>query len=546
MLTLENFEDEIDSTILERGDEYWRRGLVLDIKNIDENITALVKGTDIYEVKTRLAGKGILNSRCNCPYEGDYCKHEVAVFYALSRGNKLSKKQTNDTTNLNKMSKKELIELVQKGRETNLDFDNLYETQTEFKNKDSKKDDYKRLIRQSINNAKDRGGFIDYWHADRAARGAENLLDLTETLNNKDIQKQIDIYQAVIETLVPILQYADDSNGAIGECIEYAMEKLTKLSDKIKDNKLKSNLFNYCLKEHLKKKYDGWDWAMRFLEIAGNITNIKQKEKFYSALKKYINTEDDLRRDYEAEKAAVIKLNTIKRLEGIKKAEQFIQNNLKFSDIREIATRDAIDKGNLSKAKNLAHEGCKLHQQYPGIVHKYLDYLLKIAKKENDHDKQKEILAKLFFIGPSREFEFYDKLKKICNEKEWTKILVKIISKIECDYDLAKIYYKEKMWPELLSIAKEPGEPYIVEEYFSKLYKLYPKELAKIYEKVIYNKMEYAGGRSLYQEVVKYIERIIFIGDKQKAKLIVDNLKVKYKNRRAMIEELNQINFQNK
>ncbi len=58
------------------------------MEKVGENeYSALVSGSDNYDVFVKLDDKTIVEHECNCPYDwGDVCKHEVAVFYAIRNG----------------------------------------------------------------------------------------------------------------------------------------------------------------------------------------------------------------------------------------------------------------------------------------------------------------------------------------------------------------------------------------------------------------------------------------------------------------------------
>lgn len=84
-ITLSNFEQIIDSRILERGFEYFKNDHILSIEQIDKGIwEAIVSGSENYEVAVNLRDSIIIKSSCNCPFDlGNYCKHEVAIFNFL-------------------------------------------------------------------------------------------------------------------------------------------------------------------------------------------------------------------------------------------------------------------------------------------------------------------------------------------------------------------------------------------------------------------------------------------------------------------------------
>ena len=84
-MNIQNFEPHINSKILARGKNYYNSGEVKSLSHDGECWTADVTGSDIYFVSVEVSvGGKILDTDCDCPYDrGDYCKHLVAVFFAI-------------------------------------------------------------------------------------------------------------------------------------------------------------------------------------------------------------------------------------------------------------------------------------------------------------------------------------------------------------------------------------------------------------------------------------------------------------------------------
>ncbi len=87
-ITLDNFEQSIESKIVQRGLNYFNDGDIARLEKVgDGEFSALVLGSDRYEVFVKLDGKTVSEHDCDCPYDyGDVCKHKVAVFYAIRNG----------------------------------------------------------------------------------------------------------------------------------------------------------------------------------------------------------------------------------------------------------------------------------------------------------------------------------------------------------------------------------------------------------------------------------------------------------------------------
>ena len=113
-MTINNFEQNIDTRILERGLQYYQEGNILTIEQIEENLwEATVAGTEDYEVTIEVFDKKIIKNNCSCPYDlGEYCKHQVAIFnflkYSELAKNPHSGKMEKIQTIINRFSPEEL------------------------------------------------------------------------------------------------------------------------------------------------------------------------------------------------------------------------------------------------------------------------------------------------------------------------------------------------------------------------------------------------------------------------------------------------------
>ena len=69
-MTINNFEENIDTRLLERGLQYYQEGNILTIEQIEEGLwEAIVSGTEHYEVIVELQDERITKSNCSCPFQ---------------------------------------------------------------------------------------------------------------------------------------------------------------------------------------------------------------------------------------------------------------------------------------------------------------------------------------------------------------------------------------------------------------------------------------------------------------------------------------------
>ncbi|OYR68849.1 SWIM zinc finger family protein [Halorubrum ezzemoulense] len=80
----ETIRDRCTDPVFDRGQTYRREGRIQQLNRFDERISAVVSGSNPYDVTVKL-GSQSLETRCTCPYDGQGdCKHVVAVLLAIA------------------------------------------------------------------------------------------------------------------------------------------------------------------------------------------------------------------------------------------------------------------------------------------------------------------------------------------------------------------------------------------------------------------------------------------------------------------------------
>ena len=87
MVNIDNFEEEIDSKIVDRGFTYYEQDAIVEFEKISDNsFRGCIRGSEYYTAVVSLdMARNIERANCNCPFSyGPYCKHIVAVLYHIS------------------------------------------------------------------------------------------------------------------------------------------------------------------------------------------------------------------------------------------------------------------------------------------------------------------------------------------------------------------------------------------------------------------------------------------------------------------------------
>ncbi len=568
MFTLQNFESQIDPTILKRGQNYFRQDRVQELSEIETDIwTALVEGTEVYQVRIDMDSNGKIETVCDCPYDmGMHCKHEVAVLYALnehmqggeddfepkvihvkmkkSRKPKTEKKNRSIESILGDFTKEQLSEIILKALKTRCDLKNLILARSVAGEEQVSKSDYRRLIKQNIRAAYGRDGYLDYWGSGQAMANIEPIFaEARDALEIKQPQKAVTIAQALIEELVKTIGEADDSNGEIGGSIDEAFDLLMQAVGALSEPE-QENLFEQCQKDAQNGKYGGWDFEWDFMSVASRICPKGRRDDFFAALDEMAKTKEmGYGSDYRAKRAAEMKWDCIEAEGNETEMEVFLKQHINLDSIRTTAIEYYLDKDNLNQAKTLVKEGIeKTKTEKPGLHNDYWEYLLQIAQEEKDAEEIKRITKKLLFLKGS--FEYYDQLKSLYSAEEWKAFLESTITRLQKNpnHQLASIYQREEMWKELLDYVFHQGSIWTLNQYEKDLKAHYPLELAKLYGKFVYKEMDnYALNRKNYQTMCQYLRRMKKLGAKEEMQKIVDDLRENHPRRPALLEELEKV-----
>lgn len=101
---LKELENDFDNPYWQRGREYYREGLIRDVKQKGARITATCKGNSLYRMHLDLASKEM---SCSCPCDFN-CKHLAALIMWLNKNKPLTIADLDQE--LAKCSKSQLIE----------------------------------------------------------------------------------------------------------------------------------------------------------------------------------------------------------------------------------------------------------------------------------------------------------------------------------------------------------------------------------------------------------------------------------------------------
>ena len=136
----------------------------------------------------------------------------------------------------------------------------------------------------------------------------------------------------------------------------------------------------------------------------------------------------------------------------------------------------------------------------------------------------------------------YRELKKQYTAEEWIIQREEIFKQLPKYAHIEQLYKEEKLYDRLLEFVLQSNGLYALQEYESILKKDYAEQLLKKYETEVNQMAAYTSDRKSYKQLVSLLRRM------QKTKggsMIVEGSseqwRMKYRNRRAMMDELSKL-----
>lgn len=560
-IQLSSFEQVIDEKILDRGLKYFKSGAVDDLEELETGrFEAQVRGTENYTVRLRISGNVITEFACTCPYDlGPVCKHVAAVIFHLKQdelGLKASKRKAAKPPAKRKTIADQVNAVLEKADRADIDrfiaaqcaedrsFRNAFLAEFAQLGEGQSKAAYAKQLRGVLSGT-------DHWSMARPLSAvADKLLQRARKhITDGRQETALLIVTAVAEELVKALQSVDDSGGHMSHFIGEAFVLLNDIAGSSEE--LRKAVVDHCLTAHEKEVYEGWDWHITVLEIATAHARGDAEIKRLRAL-----LEGDQLDGYEIERGIELTMRLLERTENPGAAEDFMNEHLHFPRLRKAAVAQAIARADFQRATKLTLEAIAQEEARnapralgsANYASSWIRQLLDIALAQGDRARIIEHARTLFLFSINRDREpFFTLLKSHVPVEQWpafTDALIKEIKTRTRHYDhehLALVLVREERWGEL--VRELAGTPHLarIEQYEKLLAKDHTAEVADLYIAAIRYDMTSAGGRGRYQQATRAIRRIIKLGQREKAEALISELREKYPQRMALLEELQKV-----
>ncbi|MDR3712621.1 MAG: SWIM zinc finger family protein [Puia sp.] len=576
-MTLNNFEQQLNKVQLTKGLDYFESGCISELEEWETGVwNAIVAGSKDYHVKIALKKGTIEKSYCDCPHDAEYCKHIIAVLYAIKEERGVLPDKTNIKSTsakgiakklkdaigemVNKIPEKDLRRFVVDHAETDCEFRNMLVAHFSSSFSESGSHLYAEIIKNAARTAGDRHGFIDYYNAAKAIQPVYLLLQKADTAFGQGHYSVVaDIAFAVIENVHDMMTGMDDSSGSAGDCIKDGFELLARLCQADIPFDLKEQIFKEAEREAKNKKYDyaGFDdYWLDILVHAACDSNKQQQllqliDKMLSGLARDAS---DWTKEFNTRRLLGHKISLLRRMDRNAEADALRLRHLDIDDLRMELIEEKLEKKEYSAARQLIEEdiGMATKKDHPGTVVAYKERLLRIARELKDITSIRSVARELY---AGRNMEYYKIIKQTYNAQEWPAIaedLIKDLQKLNKPIPgfrgtingeaLAAVFIEEGYWNRLLELLQQNPRLEFIESYSGLLTDKFPEELLHVYKETLINYAEQNTGRTYYVTIRKVLKKMQgWNGGQVMVKQLTDEFILRYKARKAMIEELGNL-----
>lgn len=587
MITIDNFESIVPYKILVRGEQYYRWDAVSDLEETSPGEwTATVDGTDRYSVNISMNGAEIDSWDCDCPYDGEICKHVVATLLTIRNPeNKVSRRafskmkiEVNDVKEeetklgttvdydqvnvdikqcLSLIDSQELSQFICDYASTNKEFRTalLNRFVTKEISVTSKGKDYKteieKIFANSLYNTRTRY-YNRYKDSDSDWETVFNQLDVL--LEKADFFLKLESIDSTIAIALQTLRsigenynddllydddlspsiYCEQAGDLILKVIQHPKTTQQQKTEILHELSLIAQIWIYC-------EYDIYDVDELMMQINLAILPV---EKALELIDRLLEERKDA---YDLYQLVLRKVDLLLNQKEQEKADETIRQYLYLSEIRKMEVGKLMTQCRYEEAIRLLDEGIELTEKemHAGSKYEWLKLKLAIYEKTN---RTLEIIdtCRLLFISGRDQLDYYHKLKALIPTERWKDFLDSLMKEARLVGGFsyyggveAEIYVREKDNDRLFHwlTSEEYKQLDVLMRYSHYLKDTHSEQLIAIYTSLLVDYAERNIGRSHYEHIAQVLLCMQKLnGGNVAVKYLVSEFRTKYNRRRAMME----------
>lgn len=576
MLTIDNFDTQFAKTEIQKGRHYFDRKAVLYAEKDSKGVwQAEVEGTETYSVSIELDKKEVADTQCDCPVEGPYCKHVIAVLFAIReelkkptpKPGREPKKLTIEGL-LAKLTADEMRAFLNQVATSDKAF--ASRLQLHFSDKDERIDlakQYSDLLKRAIRDNSDRG-FVDYRNTFKLAKEVDKVVGAgKELLTKGNFRDAITVGKVVATEMMEVVKACDDSAGNISGTVWGGMNLLHEAA-KSPDMAppLRESLYEWVSENLINKTFANYgDSDLNLLSVAKTLANqLTEPDRFLSLLDtlttRYTDKYDSFYREYFAK----LKIDFLLQLGRNTEADQLTEANLDIVAVREKVLDKALANQQWDYAGELIQGGINIAQKlgHPGTVSRWEKRFLDVAKLRNDIPTIRQLTKQFTFDRHQFDAGYYQQLKQTFSADKWPGEFALLVQSIKQEIEqeskpgnrrfnaaderyrrLVPLYSAEKQWPEVLKLLQNSLTYDHIEQLHPHLAALYPAEMLALYTPILTKWGDQVSTRPEYKELATAIKKVKkeIAGSDASMDELVNTLRANNAKKPAFLDELNRI-----
>lgn len=557
--------------ILQRGWAYNIEGRVSELHDEDGMVSAVVMGSEDYAVTLELWHDEPKYFTCSCPHaqEGNYCKHMAATAFAwqdsqTSNTNFLPKDPSERAAQLVEQATLEALRLfaleaiaAHPGLVVTL-FDQIKQQPNKLTLPDylmkadrllaglgdghyPDNDDYDDYDRYEV--YEDSYDYFAYEYDDYKTYPQTAVTALEEMLC-QDIVQLIDRGQTedafeLIRYIWPdIVRRSGDQYDFASKLEAPVMVAWESLYDKA-DQQLKEALFNWLVTRAGENDTIAAGFLFSTFEEG---SYLERKLKLVQEKLVYHEFSDDYWVEFRLSFWVIQLARVMQQLNY--PPNEIAQRLAEFKDyprIRFHLVDFYLSLGEKDQAICLLREGFANPENNRHAAREFKRRLIELYRDDGDEALYRAELGSYVRHWAMGNMTVWDEYKQLFSPKEWLQERRAILDSWPKQVDRNDILVAEEMYPELLqSVVNGSYDSYY--KYSKILKPLYPDELLDYLKQFAIRQVEEVSGRSVYRQAVAILRQMqTYPGGRAVVTSLVNQWRIEYKRRRAMMDELNRL-----
>ena len=502
----------------------------------------------LYTIKITTDGEKTVKFSCSCPSDYYPCKHIPIVERAIAQKNASGIKQgktsgINIEKTLGNVSAERLRSFIAKQAKYNGELESAVFLEFSASVKNTEINKYSEIIQKSLASLPiwDDGSY--YYEEVQDIDALDNWFDKArEYIGQGQYDETILICKACIEEFSQWLYNASEETSTMFYG-KYQSAPFDILESAAKHAN-KKKLFDYCISEMKKKKYAGTDFYDGFHRLLATLA-LKVDPDAFIALQDQLLANIADKSSGEAETVLRRKIDFFRRLGQAVKAQALLEENMQINSFRLEIVEKKIAKHDFGEAKKLISDFLLGEDGQEHYLHRtWYKLLLDIAQKEDDIPSVRKLAYR--FIKDSFQQEFYEIYKAAFTHEEWAcereKLLIRYNDSEYFRDSAASLLAAESDAKRLMLYIEKHLSPERLAKYYKAFESAYPEETLDFFEQAIVRYAENNVGRSHYEYVFSLLKKMSKVkGGKKEASDLAAVLRIRYKNRRAMLEILQRL-----